>query len=76
MGIKRNFCGSKKSFLVNDTAVRAAKLMQDFHAKITAKEEQKQYPFLCVQEHRRKLYPECKKETLKGKYSHYFFVFL
>ena len=28
---------------VNDTAERADKLMQDFHGKITVKEEQKQY---------------------------------
>ena len=54
-----------RSFL-QDTAV---KLMQDFHGKIMAKEEQKQYLLLCVQEHR-KLYPDCKKETLKRKYSH------
>jgi len=52
---------------VNDTAERAVKLMQDFHGKITAKEEQKQYLLRCVQEHR-KLYPDCKKETLKRKY--------
>ena len=36
----------KKTFFsletVNDTAKRAVKLMQDFHGKITAKEEQKE----------------------------------
>ena len=73
MGTKCNFCGSKKFFFslnaVNDTAERAVKLMQDFHGKITAKEDQKQYLLCCVQEHR-KLYPDCKKETLKRKYSH------
>lgn len=52
---------------VNDTAERAVKLMQDFHGLITAKEEQKQYLLRCVQEHRR-MYPDCKKETLKRKY--------
>ena len=57
---------------VNDTAERAIKLMQDFHGKITANEEQEQYLLRCVQEER-KLYPDCKKETLKKKYSHYIF---
>lgn len=52
---------------VNDTAERAVKLMQDFHGLITAEEEQKQFLLRCVQEHR-KLYPDCKKETLKRKY--------
>ena len=47
---------------VNDTVERAVKLMQDFHGKLTAKEEQKQYLLFCVQEHR-KLYLDCKKET-------------
>ena len=54
---------------VNDTAERAVKLMQDFHGKITAKEGQKQYLLHCVQKHR-KLYPDCKKETVKRKYPH------
>ena len=52
---------------VNDTAERAVKLMQDFHGLITADEEQKQFLLRCVQEHR-KMYPDCKKETLKRKY--------
>ena len=72
MGTKCNFCESKKKVFtlkaVNDTAERAVKLMQDFHGKITANEEQKQYLLCCVQEHR-KLYPDCKKETLKRIYS-------
>ena len=41
----------KKGFslkAVNDTTERAVKLMQDFHGKITAKEEQKQYTFQSV----------------------------
>ena len=50
------------------------KLMQDFHGKIMAKEEQKQYLSRCSLEHR-KLYRECKKETLKRKYSHSFLFF-
>ena len=54
---------------VNDTAERAVKLMKIFHGKITAKEEEKQYLLRCVQEHR-KLYPDCKRETLKKQYSH------
>ena len=36
---------------VNDKAERAVKLMQDFHGKIMAKEEQKQCLLRCVQEH-------------------------
>ena len=74
-GNKCNFCGSKKKSFslkaVNHTAERAVKLMQYFHGKITAKEEQKQYLLRCVQEHR-KLYPDCKNEILKIKYSHSF----
>lgn len=53
--------------VVNDTAERAVKLMQDFHGLLTAEEEQKQFLLRCVKEHR-KLYPDCKKEVLKRKY--------
>lgn len=53
---------------VNDTAERAVKLMQDFHGLITVQEEQKQFLFRCVQEHRQ-VYPDCKKQTLKRKLS-------
>ncbi|XP_025831548.1 uncharacterized protein LOC112904792 [Agrilus planipennis] len=53
--------------VVNDTAERAVKLMQDFNGHITAEEEQKQFLLRCVQEHRN-LYPDCKKTTLKNKY--------
>ncbi|XP_017475134.1 PREDICTED: uncharacterized protein LOC108365587 [Rhagoletis zephyria] len=60
---------AKKKFLslkaVNGTAERAVKLMQDFHGLITADEEQKQFLLRCAQEHR-KMYPDCKKETLTG----------
>lgn len=52
---------------INDVAERSVKLMQDFHGLITADEEQKQCLLQCVQEHR-KLYPDCKKDTLKRKY--------
>lgn len=52
---------------MNDTAERAVKLMQDFNGLITADEEQKQFLLRCVQEHR-KLYPDCKKTTLKRSY--------
>lgn len=52
---------------VNDTAERAVKMMQDFHGLITVDEEQKQFLLRCVQEHR-KIYPDCKKETLKRKF--------
>ncbi|CAG9792723.1 unnamed protein product [Diatraea saccharalis] len=53
--------------VVNDTAERAVKLMQDFNGLITAEEEQKQFLLRCVQEHRN-LYPDCKKSTLKTSY--------
>ncbi|GBP41266.1 hypothetical protein EVAR_32992_1 [Eumeta japonica] len=38
--------------IVNDTAERAGKLMQDFNELITAEELQKQFLLRCVQEHR------------------------
>jgi len=53
--------------VVNDTAERAVKLMHDFNGLITTEEEQKQFLLRCVQEHR-KLYPDCKKTTLKRSY--------
>ena len=52
---------------VNDTAERAVKMMQEFHGLITVEEEQKQFLLRCVQEHR-KIYPDCKKQTLKRKF--------
>lgn len=61
---KKKACSLKA---INDTAERAVKLMQDFHGLITADEEQKQFLLRCVQEHR-KMYPDCKKDTLKKKY--------
>lgn len=41
--------------------------MQDFNGLITAEEEQKQFLFGFAQEHR-KVYPDCKKDTLRKKY--------
>ncbi|XP_047041337.1 uncharacterized protein LOC124645580, partial [Helicoverpa zea] len=38
--------------VVNDTAERAVKLMQDYNGLITAEEEQNQFLLRCVQEHR------------------------
>lgn len=50
--------------IINDTAERAVKLMDDFNESLTLNEEQKQYVLLCVQQHR-KTYPNCKKSTLQ-----------
>ncbi|XP_046408817.1 uncharacterized protein LOC124173330 [Ischnura elegans] len=51
---------------VNDAAERAVKLIPDFHV-ITVEKEQKQFLLRWVQEHR-KIYPDCKKQTLKRKF--------
>lgn len=61
----KNLINSLK--VVNDTAERAVKLMEDFNESLTINEEQKQYVLQCVQEHRR-IYPDCKKETLRSDY--------
>ena len=61
--------------VVNDTAERAVKLMQDFNGLITAEEEQKQFLLRCVQEHR-KLYQDCKKKTTLSLNDCYYFMFL
>ncbi|GBN10564.1 hypothetical protein AVEN_102257-1 [Araneus ventricosus] len=53
--------------VVNDTAERGVKLMQDFNGLLTVEEEQKQFLLQCVEDHR-KQYPECKKTTLKRKF--------
>jgi len=50
--------------IINDTAERAVKLMEDFNASLTLNEEPKQYVLLCVQEHQ-KTYPNRKKSTLQ-----------
>lgn len=52
--------------VVNDTAERGVKLMQDFNGLLTADEEQREFILRCVQDHRRQ-YPDCRKETLKRK---------
>ncbi|GBN17378.1 hypothetical protein AVEN_91895-1 [Araneus ventricosus] len=52
--------------VVNDTAERGVKLMQDFNGLLTVDEEQKQFLLQCVEDHR-KQYPDCKKATLKRK---------
>lgn len=44
---------------VNDTAERAGNWILDFHGLITVKDEQKH----------RKLYPDCKKQTVKDNLS-------
>lgn len=53
--------------VVNDTAERSVKLMQEFHGLITKDEQQKQYIFQCVEEHRKK-YPNCQKTTLMKEF--------
>ncbi|GBN10386.1 hypothetical protein AVEN_116134-1 [Araneus ventricosus] len=40
--------------VVNDTAERGAKLMQDFNGLLTVDEEQKQFLLQCVEDHRKK----------------------
>jgi hypothetical protein len=49
--------------VVNDTAERDVKLMQDFHGLITVEKYKNNY----VQEHRR-MFLDCNKKTLKIKY--------
>ncbi|GBL92465.1 hypothetical protein AVEN_174739-1 [Araneus ventricosus] len=53
--------------IVNDTAERGVKLMQDFNGLLTADEEQKQFLLQCVKDHRIQ-YPDCRKATLKRKF--------
>jgi len=54
--------------IINDTAERAVKLMDDFNASLTLYEEQKQYVLLCVQEHRT-TFPNCEKSTLQQQHN-------
>ena len=49
--------------VVNDTAERGVKLIQDFNEVLCRKEDQKQFLLQVVQEHRR-LYPDAKKTTV------------
>lgn len=53
--------------IVNDTAERAVKLMEEYNSTLTLDEEQKQFILKCVQEHR-KIFPDCKKSTLQQQY--------
>jgi hypothetical protein len=53
--------------VVNDTAERAVKLMEDFHGTLTKDDKKSELLLQCIQEHRR-LYPDCKKETLKKQF--------
>lgn len=53
--------------VVNDTAERAVKLVEDYHGLITKDESQMAYVMQCVHEHR-KLYPNCTKITLNKNY--------
>ncbi|KAL4089004.1 hypothetical protein QTP88_024082 [Uroleucon formosanum] len=53
--------------IVNDTAERAVKLMEEYNFTLTLDEEQKQFILKCVQEHR-KIYPDCKNSTLQQQY--------
>ena len=57
----RNLC------VVNDTAERGVKLMQDFNGILTLDEDQKQFVLQCVEDCR-KQYPDSKKTTLKRKF--------
>lgn len=49
--------------VVNDTAERGVKLMEDYNKLITRNEDQKQYLLQVVQDYRRR-FPDSKKETL------------
>ena len=49
--------------VVNDTAERGVKLIQDYNLILTKDEEQKQFLLQVVQEHRR-LYPDASKKTI------------
>lgn len=53
--------------VVNDTAERAVKLMEDYHGLLTKDENQKKYILQCVQEHR-KIYTNCSKTVLSKNY--------
>lgn len=50
--------------VVNDTAERGIKLIEDYNSILTTNEEQKQFVLQIVSGYR-KIIPDCKKETLK-----------
>ncbi|XP_025420329.1 uncharacterized protein LOC112690518 [Sipha flava] len=54
--------------VVNDSAERSVKLMEEFNDKFTKQEEQKQYMLQIVQDYR-KQYPEFSHEVLKQTYN-------
>jgi len=54
--------------VVNDTAERGVKLIQDFNSSITRCEEQKQFLLQVVSQHRSK-FPEPKKSLLVVKHA-------
>lgn len=51
--------------VVNDTAERAVKLMEDFNKIGSKNEDQKQYILQVVSQYQRR-FPNCKKVTLMG----------
>ncbi|KAE9533666.1 hypothetical protein AGLY_009015 [Aphis glycines] len=51
---------------VNDTAERGIKLIEDYNSILTTNEEQKQFVLQIVSDYR-KIFPDCKKQTLKRK---------
>jgi hypothetical protein len=53
--------------VVNDTAERTVELMEDFRGSLTKDDKKSELLLQCIQEHRR-LYPDCKKETLKKQF--------
>jgi len=62
--------GKKNVFslnVVNDTAERAVKLMEDYHGRLTKDDEKSELLLRCVQKHRR-LHPNCNKKTIKQKF--------
>ncbi|XP_050065848.1 uncharacterized protein LOC126554890 [Aphis gossypii] len=53
--------------VVNDTAERGVKLMEEFNDKLTKNEDQKQFVLQTVQDYRKK-YPGASRETLKTSF--------
>lgn len=53
--------------VVNDSAERAVKLMEDYYGTLTVGDEKAELLLRCVQEHRR-IYPNCNKKTLKKQF--------
>lgn len=51
--------------VVNDTAERGFKLMEEYNSILTKNEDQKQFVSQVVKDYRY-LFPDCEKETLKS----------